>query len=133
MSLNLILDKSRTMHSCGRKFFTLSLLNEGYKCTKFEENLKDSGANHLVISHGITHIGFSLSCDLARWCDQRVIRLYVYEPIKVSYHPAKFGCHRHSEIFRIIFYHHYMVVKTQSSIELLNSVFQKASFIKRQL
>ena len=36
------------------KFFTLSPLNKGHKCTKFERNLKDSGVNHLMISHGIT-------------------------------------------------------------------------------
>ena len=28
--------------------------------------------------------------------DQRIMLLYMLEPFKVSHHPAKFGCHRHS-------------------------------------
>ena len=40
--------------------------------------------------------GFSLSRDLTRSRDQRVMWLYWQEPIKVSYHPAKFGGHWHS-------------------------------------
>ena len=39
---------------------------------------------------------FSLSRDLARPCDQRVEWLYRQDPIEVSFHPAKFGGHRHS-------------------------------------
>ena len=50
--LNLNLDNLRKVHGWRPKFFTLSLLNEGYKCTQFETNPKDSGGNHLVISHG---------------------------------------------------------------------------------
>ena len=36
-----------------------------------------------------------MSHDLTRPHDWRVIRLYGEEPIKVSYHSAKFGVHRH--------------------------------------
>ena len=50
--LNLNLDNLRKVHRWRPKFFTLSLLNEGYKCTQFETNLKDIGGNRLVISHG---------------------------------------------------------------------------------
>ena len=39
---------------------------------------------------------FRLSRDLKIQRNQRVIRLYGQEPIKVSYHPAKFGGHRHT-------------------------------------
>ena len=38
---------------------------------------------------------FRLSRDLKIQRNQRVIRLYGQEPIKVSYHLAKFGGHRH--------------------------------------
>ena len=34
---------------------------------------------------------FSLSHDFVRSCDQSVMLLYGQEPIKVSYHPARFG------------------------------------------
>ena len=37
-----------------------------------------------------------MSRDLTRPRDQRVMKLYRPEPIKVSYHPAMFGGHRHS-------------------------------------
>ena len=38
---------------------------------------------------------FSVWCDLTRSRDQRVMWLYMHEPIKVSFRPAKFGGHRH--------------------------------------
>ena len=40
--------------------------------------------------------GFSLSRDLERPRDQRIIWLYRQKSIKVSYHPARFGGHSHS-------------------------------------
>ena len=43
----------------------------------------------------ICHVIDSLSRDLARPHDQRVKRLYRLKPIKVSYHPVKFGSHWH--------------------------------------
>ena len=52
--LNLNLNYSRTVLTKRPKFFTLSPLNKGHKCTKFERNLKGSSVNHLMISHGIT-------------------------------------------------------------------------------
>ena len=39
---------------------------------------------------------FRLSRDLTRRRVQRVMRLYGQEPVKVGYHPDKFGGHRHS-------------------------------------
>ena len=39
---------------------------------------------------------FSLSRDLVRQRDERLVRLYGQQPVKVSYHPAQCGCHRHS-------------------------------------
>ena len=42
----------------------------------------------------VTVYVFSLSRDLAKLHNQRVIWLYGQEPIKVSYHPAKSGSHR---------------------------------------
>ena len=39
---------------------------------------------------------FSLSHDFVRPCDQSVMILYGQEPIKVSYHPARFGDRRNS-------------------------------------
>ena len=44
---------------------------------------------------GTVIVEIRFSCDLARPRDQNVIWLYRREPIKVSYHPAKFGGHRH--------------------------------------
>ena len=32
----------------------------------------------------------------ARARDQKVVQIYGYKSIKISYHPAKFGGHRHS-------------------------------------
>ena len=37
-----------------------------------------------------------LVCQVILQLDQRVIRLYGQERIKVSYHPAKFGVRKHS-------------------------------------
>ena len=39
---------------------------------------------------------FRLACYLAKLRDQRVMWLFGQEPIKLSYHPAKLGGHRHS-------------------------------------
>ena len=39
--------------------------------------------------------GISLSSDLIRPRDQRVIGLYGQELIKVNYHLTRFDCHRH--------------------------------------
>ena len=40
--------------------------------------------------------GFGLSHNLARPCDQRVMRLYRQDRIKATYHRVKFGDHRYS-------------------------------------
>ena len=40
---------------------------------------------------------FSLSRDLSRLRDQKVMWLYRQEPIEVGYHPATFGGHKHSD------------------------------------
>ena len=37
----------------------------------------------------------SLSHDLARSLDQKVMQLYGQKPLKVSHHPTKFGDQRH--------------------------------------
>ena len=34
---------------------------------------------------------FILSCDLTRWCGQRIMWIDGWEPFKVSHHPAKFA------------------------------------------
>ena len=39
--------------------------------------------------------GFSLSLNLVRQRNQRVMWLYAKDPFKVSYHPTKFGDHSH--------------------------------------
>ena len=38
---------------------------------------------------------FNLPCDLTRSRYLRAMRLYRKEPLKESYHPTKFGGHRH--------------------------------------
>ena len=47
--------------------------------------------------------GFSLSRDISRSCDERVMWLYGWQPVKVSYRPAKFGGHRHCGSGNIMF------------------------------
>ena len=59
-------------------------------------------SHHLVKFGGHWHCGswdngFSLSRDLARPCDQRIMWIYWEESIKVSYLSAKFGGHRSYE------------------------------------
>ena len=45
-----------------------------------------------------------MSRDLTRTRDQRVMLLHGQEPIKISYHPAEFGGHKHSGSGDIIFF-----------------------------
>ena len=48
------------------------------------------------------YIDFSLSCNFASPCDQRVRLCYGLEPPKVSHHICRFDSYRHSECGDII-------------------------------